>query len=177
MALVNKCAGCGAALDGGGKSGKVTCPYCGTVNKVEKEPTRADAIVCAVCGSENELDAQHCSQCGADLYFTCPKCRTRNTADAVHCKTCGANLSAEIKKFKQAQQVQRVKAQKRSKRLGNALIRIGLALLVVAAFGTYIDINLEAVFTGGPIIFGVAAVVMIVAGFLISRAGKNLSHP
>ncbi len=142
MATVNKCISCGATLDGGEKSGKITCPYCGTLNKVEKEPTRKDVIVCAVCGNENDLDAQHCSQCGADLYFTCPKCRTLNTADAVHCKKCGANLTEEIKKFKKALEEQRVKAQKRKKRLGNLLIRIGAAVLVLVAFYAYIEMQL-----------------------------------
>ena len=172
MASVDKCISCGATLEGGGKSGKITCPYCGTVNKVEKEPARKDVIVCAVCSSENELDAQHCSQCGADLYFTCPKCRTLNTADAVHCKKCGANLSAEIKKFKQALEAKRAAAQKNKKRWGNALIRIGLAVLVIGAFGAYIDIHLEALFTGGPIIISVAGAAMIVAGFLILKSNQ-----
>ena len=133
MTSTGKCIGCGAGLDIGGKR-RVICPYCGTANIIDKTPPRSDAVVCAQCGRENSPDSEHCSECGADLYYVCPKCSTRNTADAIHCKKCGVNLADEIRSWRmeqaQKQEILQEKKTKQKKRRKIILIILFIWLLL-----------------------------------------------
>lgn len=83
-------------------------------DKAELEQAKAGPdIHCAYCGSRNRGDANHCTQCGADLTegekrqagqtlgaysdkpaekITCPACETPNQANASKCVNCGASL-------------------------------------------------------------------------------------
>ncbi len=89
---IYKCKSCGANLDEGGRRGKVKCPYCGTVNYLEKKASSENEIICPACGTANKKEFEHCVECGQSLYQDCPKCKTRNAADAVFCSKCGLNL-------------------------------------------------------------------------------------
>ncbi|MCI0335337.1 MAG: zinc ribbon domain-containing protein [Planctomycetes bacterium] len=50
------------------------------------------AVRCGKCGSENEVTANFCQQCGAPMSATkrCEKCGDLNDADARFCDHCGA---------------------------------------------------------------------------------------
>lgn len=106
MAGTQKCTSCGAVFEIIGKKRNIRCPYCDTLNTIERQKTSPEEIVCPKCGSENPLQADHCSECGTALFYLCPKCQTKNNTDSVHCIKCGVNLINEIasEKLKQYQQ-------------------------------------------------------------------------
>lgn len=145
MATSGRCIGCGAGLQAGGKKGRIVCPYCGTVNVLDRPPLLPDQIICVKCGNENPLGAEHCGECGANLYVTCPRCNTRNTADSVHCTQCGANLAEELRNFQirqahqrallEQQQAMQAEAQARKKRHNRAVaIPVVIILFAVGIF-------------------------------------------
>lgn len=131
MSTDTKCRNCGAVLDVGGKR-RVICPYCGTSNVYEKAALKPGMIVCAQCGNENPQQHEHCSECGADLYYVCPECGTRNTAEAVHCIKCGANIAQAIKNWQilQAQEQARLEEQKRKRQRTTKAILIPIMCLI-----------------------------------------------
>lgn len=92
-----QCSSCGAHLTEGVRKGKITCPYCGTVN-VFKQQVKADGmLICSNCGAANQPEAEYCEECGQGLYLICPKCGMKNRSDAAHCSKCGTRLGDEIK--------------------------------------------------------------------------------
>ena len=131
MATTGKCISCGAGLDTGGKH-RVVCPYCGTTNIIDSKPPRPGVVICAQCGEENPQGAEHCKDCGADLYYTCPRCGTRNTADAVHCIKCGVHLADEIRNWRieQAQKQARLEVERAQSRARTRHFFISLAIIV-----------------------------------------------
>jgi predicted RNA-binding Zn-ribbon protein involved in translation (DUF1610 family) len=92
-----RCSGCGAQLTESMKGGKITCPYCGTVNVIQFNIMKNNMLICPNCGAANDLHAEYCAECGDGLYLICPKCKTSNKADAAHCIKCGSLLGEEIK--------------------------------------------------------------------------------
>lgn len=144
MAASGKCISCGAMLEMGSRR-RLVCPYCGTTNIIDKTPPHSGMIVCAQCGNENPTSSEHCSECGADLYYHCPKCSTRNTAEAVHCVKCGVNIAQAIKNWQQeqAQLQERLEAKKKKqKKTRMVLFIIILNLLVLfTAVATIISIS------------------------------------
>lgn len=48
--------------------------------------------VCPKCGTQNEVGALYCDNCGAVLSKKCPSCGEVNDADAKHCRHCGKEL-------------------------------------------------------------------------------------
>lgn len=51
---------------------------------------------CGACDTANDLDAEHCKECGARLTAQqCPSCGTRNDPDAKFCKRCATVLRAD----------------------------------------------------------------------------------
>lgn len=141
MASTGKCISCGAGLNIGGKK-RVVCPYCGTTNIFDATPPPLGTVVCPQCGEYNPADAEHCSQCGADLYFTCPRCGTRNSGDAVHCKKCGVHLSSELQKWRleqaarQAQTAQKLAQHKKRRKFWIIpVVLLGLFVLCLIISG------------------------------------------
>jgi predicted RNA-binding Zn-ribbon protein involved in translation (DUF1610 family) len=92
-----QCRSCGAHLNESMKRGKITCPYCGTVNVLKQQTETQGMLICPNCGAANDLHAEYCAECGDGLYLICPKCKTSNKADAAHCIKCGSLLGEEIK--------------------------------------------------------------------------------
>lgn len=145
MSKAGKCVNCGAVLDTFGKK-RVVCPYCGTNNMIEKSEPKPGMIVCAQCGHENPQAHEHCSQCGANLYYVCPECSTRNTAEAVYCTKCGVNIAQAIMNWQihEAQERERReelrKKQKKTARRVMIPVSIILTLLFIGLLIT-IEIN------------------------------------
>jgi formylglycine-generating enzyme required for sulfatase activity len=52
---------------------------------------------CLACGHENPATAQHCVECGHDLYLKCLGCKNTNLARVRHCAHCGADLERQRK--------------------------------------------------------------------------------
>ncbi len=142
MASTGKCISCGAGLNIGGKK-RVVCPYCGTTNIFDATPPPLGTVVCPQCGEYNPTDSEHCSQCGADLYFTCPRCGMRNSGDAVHCRKCGVHLSSELQKWRLEQAARQARVaqvqQKEKKRRKLWFIPVGILLF----FGLCMTITLS----------------------------------
>lgn len=66
----------------------------GKRGKGRKKKPRAQA--CPACGTSNDLDAEHCKECGARLApVECPSCGTENDPDAKFCKRCATSLGSD----------------------------------------------------------------------------------
>ncbi|HJL19098.1 MAG TPA: zinc ribbon domain-containing protein [Sandaracinaceae bacterium LLY-WYZ-13_1] len=64
----------------------------GAKAKKKAWPTQA----CPACGTDNDLDAEHCKECGARLAVrVCSGCGTENDPDAKFCKSCATSLVDE----------------------------------------------------------------------------------
>jgi transcription initiation factor TFIIIB Brf1 subunit/transcription initiation factor TFIIB len=146
MSSDGKCINCGAMLQTGEKK-RVICPYCGTNNIFEKSESKPGMIVCAQCGNESPQAHEHCSECGADLYYVCPNCSTRNTAEALHCVKCGVNIAQAIKNWQihEAQERARREEQdkKRSKTLRAIFVPIGCLVGLFALFLAFMGVMTE----------------------------------
>ncbi len=133
-----RCKGCGAPLEGSAKKRKYKCPFCGTVNIIEKQASSDKEIICPQCGTANKKEFEHCVECGHNLYYACPKCGTRNEADAIHCVKCGINLEEEAARQKEAErQKQEVLAKKRiqfQKNLKFLFVSIAAIIALVIIF-------------------------------------------
>lgn len=61
--------------------------------KRKKKPLTQE---CPSCGTANDLDAEHCKECGARLApVECPNCGTENDPDAKFCKSCATSLQGD----------------------------------------------------------------------------------
>jgi ribosomal protein L40E len=113
-------------------------------------------IHCAYCGTRNPADAQHCSQCGAELAegtaresgevlgahrdkpaqeMKCDYCGTLNPGTAHKCQNCGANLQFE--------ELEPAAAAPESGRSGlsTPILIVAGVILVIACIGIFIFLN------------------------------------
>ena len=51
---------------------------------------RERRVICANCGTENEVGRKFCKECAARLALACPSCGAANSADAKFCGECAA---------------------------------------------------------------------------------------
>lgn len=138
------CRSCGAHLDVTPRGGKITCPYCGSVNVFSAEKSAEGENPCPQCGVENPADAVHCSNCGMQFYFACPRCAATNKAGAVHCIKCGINIEDEVNRQQAARLEQQEKEKKQAaekakrakQRMIGAAAAIGV-LIIAAVIVTY----------------------------------------
>jgi predicted RNA-binding Zn-ribbon protein involved in translation (DUF1610 family) len=131
----HKCISCGAPLTNA-KSGKTTCPYCGTINYLEFERKNGDEIVCPDCGALNPKDALHCSECGMKFTFSCPKCGATNTTGVLFCVKCGVNIDDEYLRQKNAEAQRALQMtldkQKKAKRTNKTVATLGIIFAVIS---------------------------------------------
>ena len=78
-----KCNVCGAISAPGSKF----CPNCGDI-----------FFLCPVCGTDNPVTAEFCTQCHAPLPLTCSKCGSLNPASSTFCTECGNALGSSCPK-------------------------------------------------------------------------------
>ena len=52
-------------------------------------------MICANCGTQNELGTRFCDECGAALSAACPTCGATNRPTAKFCATCGTALGGQ----------------------------------------------------------------------------------
>lgn len=135
-----RCKGCGAPLEGSAKKRKYKCPFCGTVNIIEKQVVSDKEIICPQCGTANKREFEHCVECGHNLYYACPQCGTRNEADAIHCAKCGINFDEEAARQKKAElKKQEVLAKKRIQQQKNLkFFFVSIAMIIVLVIVVWI---------------------------------------
>jgi class 3 adenylate cyclase/tetratricopeptide (TPR) repeat protein len=54
--------------------------------------SKAEAMHCSKCGTDNAPSNRYCEMCGVRLVLSCPKCRHQNTPTARFCAHCGCRL-------------------------------------------------------------------------------------
>lgn len=132
--IAHKCISCGAPLTNA-KSGKATCPYCGTLNYLELERRNGDEIVCPDCGALNPKDALHCCECGMKFTFACPKCGATNKTGTLFCVKCGVNIDDEFLRQKNAEAQRTLQLtlaqQKKAKKTKKTVASLGIFFTVV----------------------------------------------
>lgn len=82
-AVEGACPGCGSAVS----KGDVFCAHCG----------RQLLAICFACNQSSPLDAEHCTNCGAELvdfHPECPRCAARIQNWMSFCPACGSALGA-----------------------------------------------------------------------------------
>jgi class 3 adenylate cyclase/tetratricopeptide (TPR) repeat protein len=53
---------------------------------------RNTTLICASCGTNNEVGRKFCKECGSALVVVCPECTSANAPDSKFCGECGAAL-------------------------------------------------------------------------------------
>ena len=87
------CPACGTSLNDAGfqPDQLFSCPACQTT-LVLTDLTTADQIICPSCRTINPDGQRFCDRCGSQLTIGCPFCYAQNQVEVEHCKNCGANI-------------------------------------------------------------------------------------